>query len=108
MKTFVLKPSAPAALTSLRCSSSEIRMPGARAAKFRKFRLFCGRALICSSVTLVAISLLLLSMRGAAAVTVTAASAVARTVRSSACVWPRSTRTFRVAGDSPWSEAVTV
>ena len=56
MKTLVLKPGRAPAVTSLVVSEPTLtRTPGARAAKFRKFRSFWGRSRICSAVMLVAI-----------------------------------------------------
>src|ERR1700730_16344538 len=53
MKTLTCAPSWPPAETCLFWSSCVIFTPGARFAKLRKLRWFCGRYRTCSAVTLV-------------------------------------------------------
>jgi hypothetical protein len=62
MKTLVCDEGSAPEVTSLRNSLSATRTPGASAAKLRKLRLFCGRYCSCSCVTLVATSLVRMSL----------------------------------------------
>jgi hypothetical protein len=75
------------------CFSSLVlrRTPGARAAKFMKFRVACGRLWICSVVTFVATSDVRTSTSGAAsAVTPTVAVVIFPGLRSKldSMTWP--------------------